>query len=149
MIESINKVIKASRSLVQSSGREPSLEEIALRMEIPVSKVRKILKIAQQTVSLEAPFGTEGDAHLKDFIEDCAVLSPVQVVMDRNRSEQLDQALRVLPPREEKVVRMRFGIGDGRERTLEEVGRHFSVTRERIRQIECKALRKLRRRRSV
>lgn len=145
MIESINKVIKASRSLVQSNGGEPSLEEIARHMEIPVSRVRQILKIAQQTISLEAPFGAEGDAHLRDFIEDSAVMSPVQSVMALNKSEQMETVLQDLTPREESVVRMRFGIGDGRERTLEEVGRHFSVTRERIRQIECKALRKLRR----
>ena len=144
MIEYINKLIKTSRSLVQLHGREPTLEEIGRRMEIPVRKVQKILRIAQQTISLEAPFGAEGDGHLRDFIEDCAASSPIQAAMDLNTSEQMSKVLQGLTPREEKVVRMRFGIGDGRERTLEEVGRRFSVTRERIRQIECKALRKLR-----
>jgi len=144
MIEYINKLIKTSRSLVQLHGREPTVEELAGRMEISVRKVQKILRIAQQTISLEAPFGAEGDGHLKDFIEDRAISSPIQAVMNVNTSEQMDTVLQELTPREEKVVRMRFGIGDGRERTLEEVGKHFSVTRERIRQIECKALRKLR-----
>jgi RNA polymerase primary sigma factor len=144
MIECINKLIKTSRSLVQSHGREPTLEEIAMRMEMPVRKVRKILRIAQQTISLEAPFGAEGEGHLEDFIEDCSASSPIQAVMNLNTREQMDRVLQDLTPREEQVVRMRFGIGDGRERTLEEVGKRFSVTRERIRQIECKALRKLR-----
>jgi RNA polymerase primary sigma factor len=132
------------QGITRVHGREPTLEEIGRRMEIPVRKVQKILRIAQQTISLEAPFGAEGDGHLRDFIEDCAASSPIQAAMDLNTSEQMSKVLQGLTPREEKVVRMRFGIGDGRERTLEEVGRRFSVTRERIRQIECKALRKLR-----
>jgi len=145
MIEYVNKLIKTSRSLVQSNGREPTVEEIARRMEIPVNKVRKILRIAQQTISLEAPFGAEGDGHLGDFIEDRTTASPIQRIVDVHLRDEMDRVLRNLTPREERVVRMRFGVGDGCERTLEEVGREFSVTRERIRQIESKALRKLRR----
>jgi RNA polymerase primary sigma factor len=145
MVEYINKLVKTSRSLVQSQGREPTMEEIAGRMEISVKKVQKILRIAQQTISLEAPFGSEGDGHLRDFIEDSTTVSPVEKVIDVKLRDEMDRVLQHLMPREEQVIRMRFGVGDGREHTLEEVGQRFSVTRERIRQIECKALRKLRR----
>jgi len=145
MIECINKLIKTSRTLVQFHGREPTVEEIAQRMELPVRKVRKILRIAQQTISLETPFGPEGEGHLGDFLEDCKTASPIDRMVHINLEEDLSRVMQNLTPREERVVRMRFGVGDGRERTLEEVGRQFSVTRERIRQIECKALRKLRR----
>jgi len=144
MIETINKLIRTSRALVQELGREPSSEEIAKRMDIPVSKVRKVLKIAQEPISLETPIGEEEDSHLGDFIEDRNIVSPAEAVINLNLKEQTESVLRSLTPREEKVVKMRFGVGDGSEHTLEEVGQNFAVTRERIRQIEAKALRKLR-----
>jgi RNA polymerase primary sigma factor len=144
MIETINKLIRTSRSLVQELGREPTSEEIAKRMDIPVSKVRKVLKIAQEPISLETPIGEEEDSHLGDFIEDRQVVSPSDAVINLNLKEQTESVLKTLTPREEKVIKMRFGVGDGSEHTLEEVGQNFAVTRERIRQIEAKALRKLR-----
>ncbi len=144
MIETINKLIRTSRSLVQEYGREPTSEEIAKKMDFPVSKVRKILKIAQEPISLETPIGEEEDSHLGDFIEDRAVISPAEAVININLKEQTESVLKTLTPREEQVIKMRFGLGDGSEHTLEEVGQRFSVTRERIRQIEAKALRKLR-----
>ncbi len=144
MIETINKLVRTSRALVQECGREPTSEEIASKMDIPVSKVRKILKIAQEPISLETPIGEEEDSHLGDFIEDRGVISPSEAVINLNLKEQTATVLQTLTPREEQVVRMRFGIGEGSEHTLEEVGQRFSVTRERIRQIEAKALRKLR-----
>ena len=144
MIETINKLIRTSRALVQEYGREPTSEEIAKKMDIPVSKVRKILKIAQEPISLETPIGEEEDSHLGDFIEDRGVVSPSEAVINLNLKEQTASVLQTLTPREEQVIRLRFGIGDGSEHTLEEVGQRFSVTRERIRQIEAKALRKLR-----
>ena len=144
MIETINKLIRTSRSLVQEFGREPTSDEIAKKMEFPVSKVRKILKIAQEPISLETPIGEEEDSHLGDFIEDRGVVSPAEAVININLKEQTDSVLQTLTPREEQVIKMRFGLGDGSEHTLEEVGQRFSVTRERIRQIEAKALRKLR-----
>ena len=144
MIETINKLIRTSRSLVQEYGREPTSEEIAKKMDFPVSKVRKILKIAQEPISLETPIGEEEDSHLGDFIEDRAVVSPAEAVININLKEQTESVLKTLTPREEQVIKMRFGLGDGSEHTLEEVGQRFSVTRERIRQIEAKALRKLR-----
>ncbi len=144
MIETINKLIRTSRALVQELGREPSSEEIAMRMDIPVSKVRKVLKIAQEPISLETPIGEEEDSHLGDFIEDSKEVSPADAVINLNLKEQTENVLRTLTPREERVIKMRFGVGDGSEHTLEEVGQNFAVTRERIRQIEAKALRKLR-----
>jgi len=144
MIETINKLIRTSRSLVQEYGREPTSEEIAKKMDFPVSKVRKILKIAQEPISLETPIGEEEDSHLGDFIEDRGVVSPAEAVININLKEQTESVLQTLTPREEQVIKMRFGLGDGSEHTLEEVGQRFSVTRERIRQIEAKALRKLR-----
>jgi RNA polymerase primary sigma factor len=144
MIETINKLIRTSRALVQELGREPTSEEIAQRMDIPVSKVRKVLKIAQEPISLETPIGEEEDSHLGDFIEDRGVVSPAEAVINLNLKEQTEAVLKTLTPREEKVIKMRFGVGDGSEHTLEEVGQNFAVTRERIRQIEAKALRKLR-----
>ncbi len=144
MIETINKLIRTSRSLVQEYGREPTSDEIAKKMDFPVSKVRKILKIAQEPISLETPIGEEEDSHLGDFIEDRGVISPAEAVININLKEQTDSVLKTLTPREEQVIKMRFGLGDGSEHTLEEVGQRFSVTRERIRQIEAKALRKLR-----
>jgi RNA polymerase primary sigma factor len=144
MIETINKLIRTSRQLVQELGREPTSEEIAKRMDIPVAKVRKVLKIAQEPISLETPIGEEEDSHLGDFIEDRAVVSPSDAVINVNLKEQTAHVLRTLTAREEKVIKMRFGLEDGSEHTLEEVGQSFAVTRERIRQIEAKALRKLR-----
>ncbi len=145
MIETINKLIRTSRALVQELGREPSSEEIARKMDIPVSKVRKVLKIAQEPISLETPIGEEEDSHLGDFIEDRSILNPAESVTVMNLREITDEVLATLTPREEKVIKMRFGLGNtGSEHTLEEVGQHFAVTRERIRQIEAKALRKLR-----
>jgi RNA polymerase primary sigma factor len=144
MIETINKLIRTSRQLVQELGREPSSEEIAKRMDIPVAKVRKVLKIAQEPISLETPIGEEEDSHLGDFIEDRTVVSPAEAVINVNLKEQTGHVLRTLTAREEKVIKMRFGLEDGSEHTLEEVGQSFAVTRERIRQIEAKALRKLR-----
>jgi RNA polymerase primary sigma factor len=144
MIETINKLIRTSRYLVQEFGREPTPEEIAERMEIPIDKVRKVLKIAKEPISLETPIGEEEDSHLGDFIEDKGVISPQEAVIGLNLSEQTRKVLKTLTPREEKVLRMRFGIGERSDHTLEEVGQDFEVTRERIRQIEAKALRKLR-----
>jgi RNA polymerase primary sigma factor len=145
MIETINKLIRTSRALVQELGHEPTSEEIALKMDIPVSKVRKVLKIAQEPISLETPIGEEEDSHLGDFIEDKSILNPADAVVASNLREITDEVLATLTPREEKVIKMRFGLGTtGSEHTLEEVGQHFAVTRERIRQIEAKALRKLR-----
>ncbi|MCX7974967.1 MAG: RNA polymerase sigma factor RpoD [Candidatus Aminicenantes bacterium] len=143
MIETINKLIRVSRALVQEIGREPTCEEIAERMEMPVSKVRKIIKIAQEPISLETPIGEEEDSHLGDFIEDKVMPSPPDAVIHNSLREQIEEALKTLTEREAKVLRMRFGLGDGNEHTLEEVGQQFKVTRERIRQIEAKALRKL------
>jgi len=144
MIETINKLIRTSRALVQELGREPTSEEIAKRMDIPVSNISKVLKIAQEPISLETPIGEEEDSHLGDFIEDRQVVSPAEAVINLNLKEQTESVLKTLTPREEKVIKMRFGVGDGSEHTLEEVGQSFAVTRERIRQIEAKALRKLR-----
>jgi len=144
MIETINKLIRTSRYLVQELGREPLPEEIAEKMELPLEKVRKVLKIAKEPISLETPIGEEEDSYLGDFIEDKKILSPSDAVINLNLSEQTRKVLATLTPREEKVLRMRFGIGEKADHTLEEVGRDFEVTRERIRQIEAKALRKLR-----
>ncbi len=144
MIETINKLIRTSRQLVQENGREPSPEEIADRMQLPLDKVRKVLKIAKEPISLETPIGEEEDSHLGDFIEDKGVISPIEAVIKNNLSESTAKVLATLTPREEKVLRMRFGIGEKSDHTLEEVGQDFEVTRERIRQIEAKALRKLR-----
>jgi RNA polymerase primary sigma factor len=144
MIETINKLIRTSRQLVQELGREPTTEEISPRMELPAYKVRKVKKIAQEPISLETPIGEEEDSHLGDFIEDKALLSPSDAVIKLNLKEQTESVLKSLTPREEKVIKMRFGLDDGSEHTLEEVGQSFAVTRERIRQIEAKALRKLR-----
>ena len=144
MIETINKLIRTARSLVLEYGREPTPEEIAKKMGIPVAKVRKVLKIAQEPISLETPIGEEEDSHLKDFIEDRSAVSPVEAAIQVDLRSQTQTVLKTLTPREEKVLKMRFGVGDGSEHTLEEVGQSFAVTRERIRQIESKALRKLR-----
>lgn len=144
MIETINKLVRTSRYLMQEIGREPTPEEIAAKMELPVEKVRKILKIAKEPISLETPIGEEDDSHLGDFIEDKTLVTPSEAVINLNLSEQTRKVLATLSPREEKVLRMRFGIGEESDHTLEEVGQDFSVTRERIRQIEAKALRKLR-----
>ncbi len=144
MIETINKLVRTSRQLVQDLGREPTPEEIAERMEIPIEKVRKVLRIAKEPISLETPIGEEEDSHLGDFIEDKRAVSPASAVVNMNLQEQTRKVLSTLTPREEKVLRMRFGIGEKSDHTLEEVGQNFDVTRERIRQIEAKALRKLR-----
>jgi RNA polymerase primary sigma factor len=144
MIEIVNKLIRVSRQLVQTLGREPTSAEIAQQMDIPESKVRKVRKIMRVPISLETPIGEEGDSHLSDLIEDRAQVSPAEAVINANVKERTAHVLRTLSPREEKIIRMRFGMEDGSERTLEEVGRSFDVTRERIRQIEAKALRKLR-----
>ena len=144
MIETINKLVRTSRMLIQQLGREPTPEEIALKMELPVDKVRKVLKIAKEPISLETPIGEEEDSYLGDFIEDKKIINPAEAVMNINLSEQTRKVLATLTPREEKVLRMRFGIGEKSDHTLEEVGQDFYVTRERIRQIEAKALRKLR-----
>jgi len=144
MIETINKLVRTSRHLVQEVGREPAPEEIAEKMEMPLDKVRKVLKIAKEPISLETPIGEEEDSHLGDFIEDKAIVSPQEAVINMNLSETTRKVLSSLSPREEKVLRMRFGIGEKYDHTLEEVGQDFDVTRERIRQIEAKALRKLR-----
>jgi len=143
MIETINKLIRVSRSLVQEIGREPTSEEIAKKMDMSVHKIRKIIKIAQEPISLETPIGEEEDSHLGDFIEDKVIPSPPETVININLREQIGEALKSLTEREAKVLKMRFGLGDGNEHTLEEVGQQFKVTRERIRQIEAKALRKL------
>ena len=144
MIETINKLIRTSRYLVQEMGREPRPEEIAEKMEIPLDKVRKVLKIAREPISLETPIGEEEDSHLGDFIEDKKFMLPSEAAVSLNLAEQTRKVLATLTPREEKVLRMRFGIGEKADHTLEEVGQDFTVTRERIRQIEAKALRKLR-----
>ena len=144
MVEIVHKLIRTSRQLVQELGREPRSAEIAKRMDIPEAKVRRVFKIMQVPISLETPIGEEGDSHLSDLIEDRAVVSPAEAIINVNLKEQTAQVLRTLTPREEKIMKMRFGLEDGSEHTLEEVGRSFAVTRERIRQIEAKALRKLR-----
>jgi RNA polymerase primary sigma factor len=144
MIETINKLIRTSRYLVQEIGREPTPEEIAEKMELPLDKVRKVLKIAKEPISLETPIGEEEDSHLGDFIEDKSITSPQDAVIGLNLADQISKVLQTLSNREEKVLRMRFGIGERSDHTLEEVGQDFEVTRERIRQIEAKALRKLR-----
>ncbi len=144
MIETINKLVRTSRYLVQELGREPQPEEIAVKMDMPVDKVRKVLKIAKEPISLETPVGEEEDSHLGDFIEDKKVINPGEAIVNLNLAEQTRKVLSTLTPREEKVLRMRFGIGEESDHTLEEVGQDFNVTRERIRQIEAKALRKLR-----
>jgi RNA polymerase primary sigma factor len=144
MVEIVNKLIRTSRQLVQQLGREPTSAEIAKHMDIPAAKVRKVLKIMQAPISLETPIGEEGDSHLGDFIEDRAAVSPAEAVINVNLKERTEHVLRTLSPREERVIKMRFGLEDGSEHTLEEVGLEFAVTRERIRQIEAKALRKLR-----
>ena len=144
MIETINKLIRTSRQLVQELGREPTPEEIASRMELPLDKVRKVLKIAKEPISLETPIGEEEDSHLGDFIEDKKAPSPLECTIKSDLQEQIRKVLQSLTPREEKVLRRRFGIGEAADHTLEEVGQEFDVTRERIRQIEAKALRKLR-----
>jgi RNA polymerase primary sigma factor len=144
MIETINKLVRTSRHLVQELGREPMPEEIAEKMDMPVDKVRKVLKIAKEPISLETPVGEEEDSHLGDFIEDKKVINPAEAIVNLNLAEQTRRVLATLTPREEKVLRMRFGIGEESDHTLEEVGQDFNVTRERIRQIEAKALRKLR-----
>lgn len=143
MIETINKLVRVSRQLVQELGREPTCEEIAKKMDMPVSKIRKIIKIAQEPISLETPIGEEEDSHLGDFIEDKILPSPPETVIHQSLKEHIEEALKTLTDREARVLRMRFGLGDGNEHTLEEVGQQFKVTRERIRQIEAKALRKL------
>src|SRR5580658_3774012 len=144
MIETINKLVRMQRQLQQDLGREPTTEELALKMELPVGKVRKVLRIAQEPISLETPVGEEEESHLGDFIIDRRVVSPSEAVINLNLREQTAEVLKTLSPREEKIIKMRFGLQDGSEHTLEEVGQHFAVTRERIRQIEAKALRKLR-----
>jgi len=144
MIETINKVIRTSRRMVQELGREPTNEELAQELDLPVAKVQRALKVAQEPISIETPVGVEEDSHLGDFIEDQDQVSPADAVINLNLRAQTAQVLKSLTPREEKVIKMRFGLDDGSERTLEEVGQSFAVTRERIRQIEAKALRKLR-----
>ena len=144
MIETINKLVRTQRQLQQDLGREPTTEELSVKMELPVGKVRKVLRIAQEPISLETPVGEEEESHLGDFIVDRRVVSPSEAVINLNLREQTAEVLKTLSPREEKIIKMRFGLQDGSEHTLEEVGQHFAVTRERIRQIEAKALRKLR-----
>ena len=144
MVETINKLIRISRTLLQDLGREPTPEEIAKAMDLPVERVREIMKIAQEPISLETPIGEEEDSHLGDFIEDQEALAPAEAASFTMLKEQLEDVLETVTPRERKVLKLRFGLDDGRPRTLEEVGREFGVTRERIRQIEAKALRKLR-----
>jgi RNA polymerase primary sigma factor len=144
MIETINKLVRTSRYLVQEIGREPTPEEIGARMDMPLDRVRKVLKVAKEPISLETPIGEEEESHLGDFIEDKAILSPQEAVINLNLMETAQKVLGSLTPREEKVLRMRFGIGEKYDHTLEEVGQDFDVTRERIRQIEAKAIRKLR-----
>ncbi|MEJ7608066.1 MAG: RNA polymerase sigma factor RpoD, partial [Bryobacteraceae bacterium] len=144
MIETINKLVRMQRLLQQELGREPTTEELGNRLDLPVGKVRKVLRIAQEPISLETPVGEEEESHLGDFIIDRRVTSPSEAVINLNLREQTAEVLKTLSPREEKIIKMRFGLQDGSEHTLEEVGQHFAVTRERIRQIEAKALRKLR-----
>jgi RNA polymerase primary sigma factor len=144
MIETINKLVRSQRRLQQELGREPTTEELAKKMDLPVPKIRKVLRIAQEPISLETPVGEEEESHLGDFIIDRRVVSPSEAVINLNLREQTAEVLKTLSPREEKIIKMRFGLMDGSEHTLEEVGQHFAVTRERIRQIEAKALRKLR-----
>jgi RNA polymerase primary sigma factor len=144
MVETINKVVRVERSLLQELGRQPQANEIAAQMGMSVEKVREIMKVAQEPVSLETPIGEEEDSHLGDFIPDDDAPAPADAASHTMLREQLGDVLRSLTPREEKVLRLRFGLDDGRPRTLEEVGKEFNVTRERIRQIEAKALRKLR-----
>jgi RNA polymerase primary sigma factor len=144
MIEIVNKLVRTTRQLVQTMGREPTSSEIARQMDIPEAKVRKVRKIMRAPISLETPIGEEVDSHLSDLIEDHTGISPAEAVISANVRERTAHALRTLSPREEKILRMLFGMEDGSERTLEEVGRAFSITRERIRQIEARALRKLR-----
>ncbi len=144
MIETINKLVRLQRTLQQDLGREPTTEELAVKMELPVGKIRKVMRIAQEPISLETPVGEEDESHLGDFIIDRRVVSPSEAVINLNLREQTAEVLKTLSPREEKIIKMRFGLQDGSEHTLEEVGQHFAVTRERIRQIEAKALRKLR-----
>ena len=144
MVEHINKMVRAGRELVQELGREPTAEELAERLEMPIDKLRKIKRISQQPISLETPIGEEESSHLGDFIEDRAVALPSEAAIKLNLKEQTASLLKTLTPREERIIKMRFGMEDGSEHTLEEVGNTFSVTRERIRQIEAKALRKLR-----
>src|SRR5262249_26106189 len=144
MIEMVNKVMRTSRALLHELGRQPTSEEIAKSMDLPVAKVRKIREIAQEPISLETPIGQEEDSHLADLIEDRNVVSPASAVIDINFKEMTAEVLNTLTPREERIIKMRFGMEDGTEHTLEEVGQVFGVTRERIRQIEVKALRKLR-----
>jgi RNA polymerase primary sigma factor len=144
MIETINKLVRTQRAMQQTLGRDPTTEELAREMELPVNKVRKILRVAQEPISLETPVGEEEESHLGDFIIDRRAASPSEAVINLNLREQTAEVLKSLSPREEKIIKMRFGLQDGSEHTLEEVGQHFAVTRERIRQIEAKALRKLR-----
>jgi RNA polymerase primary sigma factor len=144
MIETINKLVRMQRQLQQDLGREPTTEELSVKMELPVNKVRKVLRIAQEPISLETPVGEEEESHLGDFIIDRRVVSPSEAVINLNLREQTAEVLKTLSPREEKIIKMRFGLQDGSEHTLEEVGQHFAVTRERIHQVEAKALRKLR-----
>ena len=144
MVETINKLLRITRRLVQEYGREPTSEEIGKGMEIAAEKVRDIIKVSQEPVSLETPVGEEEDSHLGDFIEDRGTMAPPDVASHQLLREQIDDVLSSLNPRERRVLQLRFGLDDGRSRTLEEVGREFGVTRERIRQIEAKALRKLR-----
>jgi RNA polymerase primary sigma factor len=144
MVETINKLVRVSRQLLQEQGRDPTPEEIAWEMDMSVDRVREIMKIAQEPVSLETPIGEEEDSHLGDFIEDEEALAPAEAASFILLKEQLEEVLETLTPREKEVLRLRFGLEDGKARTLEEVGQRFRVTRERIRQIEAKALRKLR-----
>jgi RNA polymerase primary sigma factor len=144
MIETINKLIRTSRMLVQELGREPTSEELSEKMELPVTKIRRVMRIAQEPISLETPVGEEDESHLGDFLIDQATASPAEQIVNLNLHEQTAEVLKSLSPREEKIIRLRFGLEDGSEHTLEEVGQNFDVTRERIRQIEAKALRKLR-----
>jgi RNA polymerase primary sigma factor len=143
MVETINKLRRVSQALVQERGREPTYEEIAKKMDLSISRVRKIIKISQQPLSLETPIGDEEDSHLKDFIEDKKILSPQEKAIKNNLKKQIEEALKTLSEREARVLKLRFGIGSGNEQTLEEIGQQFKVTRERIRQIEAKAKRKL------
>jgi RNA polymerase primary sigma factor len=144
MIETINKLVRAQRHLVQVLGREPDAEELSAQMELPIEKVRMVLRIAKEPISLETPVGEEEDSHLGDFIEDKAAICPQEAIMNHNLAENTRRVLATLSPREEQVLKLRFGIGERANHTLEEVGQDFEVTRERIRQIEAKALRKLR-----